>query len=241
MREYRPGGFNILPPVIKNLLIINVLMFLATVVLENFGIDLNYILGLYYPTSPLFYPWQFITYMFMHGSWSHLFFNMFALWMFGNVIENILGAKRFLIFYFVCGIGAALLHLGVSTIENYDSIQWFAGLDSETKATMMDYFKYSGKGDPRIAPLVIPTVGASGSVFGLLFAFGYLFPNMPIYLYFLFPIKAKWFVAGYAAIELYSGLSGAHTGVAHFAHLGGILFAFLLLRAWKLNHRNVFY
>lgn len=241
MNQYRPvGSFSILPPMVKNLLIINILFFLTALVLRNFGIDLNYYLAIFFPSSPFFKPWQIITYMFMHGSWSHLLFNMFALWMFGYVIENVLGSRRFLIFYFVCGIGAALCQLGVSYIENYDSIQWFNALSDSQKSAAVALFKTTGRGDVRMIPMVIPTLGASGAVFGILFAFGYLFPNLPIYLYFLFPIKAKWFVAGYALIELFSGLSGRDTGVAHFAHLGGVLFAFLLLRYWRLNHKNVY-
>lgn len=241
MNEYRPGGFNILPPVVKNLLIINVLAFLTTLVLKNFNINLDYSLALFYPTSPFFHFWQPITYLFMHGGWSHLIFNMFALWMFGNVIENVMGAKRFLIFYFVCGIGAALCQIGVFSIEHHDAIQWFNSIGAEQKEQMVNYFKATQMGDPRMAPMVIPTLGASGAIFGLLFAFGYLFPNLPIYMYFLFPIKAKWFVTIYAALELFAGIGGYQSGVAHFAHLGGILFAFILLRIWHMNHKTILY
>lgn len=241
MSEYRPGGFQILPPVVKNLIIINVIFFLATEVLRKYaGIDLNYYLALFFPTSPFFEPWQFITHIFMHGGWGHLFFNMFALWMFGNVIENLLGAKRFIIFYFVCGLGAALLHLFVFSIENLDAIRWFADLSPNVKQEMIYQFNQTGMGDPRMAPMVIPTVGASGAIFGLLFAFGYLFPNLLIYVYFLFPVKAKWFVAFYAALELFSGISGQSDNIAHFAHIGGMLFAFLLLKVWQLNHKNTY-
>lgn len=241
MNEYRPGGFQILPPVVKNLIIINVIFFLTTQVLgKTTGIDLNYYLALFYPTSPFFEPWQIVTHIFMHGSWTHLFFNMFALWMFGNVIENLLGPKKFLTFYFICGFGAAALHLFVFSIENWDAIQWFSQQDKTVQSAMIEQFNLSGRGDPRLAPLVIPTVGASGAIFGLLFAFGYLFPNLLIYIYFLFPIKAKWFVAIYAALELFSGISGSNDGVAHFAHLGGMLFAYFLLKYWKLNHKNVY-
>lgn len=240
MNQYSPGGFNILPPVVKNLIIINTLVFLTTLVLQKFNINLDYTLALFHPASPFFHWWQLITYLFMHGGWMHLIFNMFALWMFGNVIENVLGPKRFLIFYFVCGIGAALCQIGVFTIEHYDAIHWFSSLGAGTQEQMLSYFKSTGMGDPRMGPLVIPTLGASGAIFGVLFAFGYLFPNMPIYMYFLFPIKAKWFVTIYAAIELFSGLGGYESGVAHFAHLGGILFAFILLRIWRISHKNIF-
>lgn len=241
MSEYRPGGFQILPPVVKNLIIINVIVFLATTVLQKLGIiDLDYYLALFYPSSPFFEPWQIVTHLFMHGGWAHLFFNMFALWMFGNVIENVMGPKRFLIFYFICGFGAAALHLAVFSWENHEAISWFSQLSSLQQSMAMDQFRSFRTGDPRLAPMVIPTVGASGAIFGLLFAFGYLFPNLLIYVYFLFPVKAKWFVAFYAAIELFSGFGGRSDGVAHFAHIGGMLFAFIMLRAWHMDHKNTY-
>lgn len=241
MNEYRPGGFKILPPVVKNLILINVIFFLLTEVLRKFGIiDLNYYLALFFPTSPFFEPWQIVTHMFMHGGWAHLFFNMFALWMFGNVIENLMGPRKFLIFYFVCGLGAALLHLSVFAWENQEAIRWFSQLDPAQKDYAIHQFERTQMGDPRLAPMIIPTVGASGAIFGLLFAFGYLFPNLLIYVYFLFPVKAKWFVAFYAALELFSGFSGRTDGVAHFAHIGGMIFAYFLLKAWRLNHKNVY-
>lgn len=238
MNEYRPGGFKILPPVVKNLIIINVLFFLVKLALRKYNIDLDYKLALFYPTSPFFEPWQLVTHLFMHASWTHLLFNMFALWMFGNVIENLLGAKRFLIFYFVCGFGAAFLQLAVFGFEFRDSISWFGQLSEFQRSAAISQFKATGMGDPRLSAMVIPTLGASGAIFGLLFAFGYLFPNLLIYVYFLFPVKAKWFVAFYGAIELFSGVSGSNDGVAHFAHLGGMLFAFLLLRYWKMSYKN---
>lgn len=225
----RPGGFNILPPIIKNLLIINVLIYFTTVVLrEQQIIDLNYYLALFHWDSAYFKPWQIITHMFMHGSFMHLFFNMFALWIFGNMLENVLGEKRFLIFYFICGIGAAVLHMMVFNWENSEAIL-------QTKA-MVQTNGAEALLNPRLI-LNIPTVGASGAVFGVLFAFGYLFPNLHIYLYFLFPVKAKYFVAVYALIELWQGFRGAPgDNVAHFAHIGGMLFAFLLFRLWKIKY-----
>lgn len=240
MSEYRPGGFQILPPVIKNLIIINVLVFAATYVLKQANIiDLDYYLALFHWKSPLFKPWQIITHLFMHGNLSHLFFNMFALWMFGNVIENTLGAKRFLIFYFICGLGAALCHMLVFSWENAANIQWFDSLSGIDKNELINHALSTGYGDGRLAPMVNPMLGASGAIFGVLFAFGYLFPNLMIYIYFLFPIKAKYFVAIYAIIELFSGFqNNPADNVAHFAHLGGMLFAFLLLKAWKMNGRR---
>ncbi len=207
MSEYRLGGFQILPPVIKNLLIINVLVYLVTsfttAPIEEF-MTINF--ALFHWDSPFFKPWQFVTHMFMHANFAHLFFNMFALWMFGNVIENIMGSRRFIIFYLVCGVGAALCYLLVLSL-----------------------------GTPA---LNVPMVGASGAVYGILFAFGYLLPNAMVFL-FIFPMRAKYLVAIYAVIELVEGLSNNPSDpVAHFAHLGGMLFAFLLLRMWKIMSNN---
>lgn len=242
MNEYRPGGFQILPPVIKNLLIINVLMFLAT----NFTGDVihdffEHNFALYNWNSPLFKPWQILTHLFMHGSFSHLFFNMLALWMFGNVIENVLGLKRFIIFYLICGLGAAICHMLVFTWENSADIAWFNTLTDLQQNQTVNQILTTGAGNPHAFPMLTPMVGASGAIFGLLFAFGYLFPNLMIYIYFLFPVKAKYFVAIYAVIELFSGLRNTPTdNVAHFAHLGGMLFAFLLLKVWKLSSKNMY-
>lgn len=243
MSEYRPGGFQILPPVIKNLIIINVLVFAATYVLKQANIiDLDSYLALFHWKSPLFKPWQAVTHIFMHANVTHLVFNMFALWMFGNVIENTLGAKKFLIFYFVCGLGAAFCHLMVFSWENAESIRWFSSLPKMDRIQMVNQALATNYGDIRLRPMINPMVGASGAIFGVLFAFGYLFPNLMIYVYFLFPIKAKYFVAIYAIIELFSGFQNSPTdNVAHFAHLGGMLFAFLLLKAWKMNGRRTLY
>ncbi len=243
MQQFRPGGFNILPPVVKNLLIINGLFFLATLAFQaSFRIDLIEKLGLYMIGSPKFEPYQFISHMFMHGSMMHIFTNMFALWMFGNVLENVWGPKRFLTYYLITGLGAAVLHLGVNFVElqalkssllaagytasdlqvfvNSGSYQTLPGTSTEL---LKDY----------LLKFYIPTVGASGAVFGILLAFGMLFPNSLIYLFFAIPIKAKYFVMGYGAIELYNGLSTPGSNIAHFAHLGGMLFGYLLIRYWK--------
>jgi len=237
MTEVRPGGFQILPPVIKNLLIINVLVFAAKIVLYKANIiNLDYYFALFHWNSPLFKIWQPITHIFMHGSFTHLLFNMFALWMFGSVIENTLGSKRFLIFYFICGLGAALCHLLVFNFENASNIAWFTQLPKDEQIQAIIQAIDTNKGDPRILPMIIPMVGASGAIFGLLFAFGYLFPNTLIYFYFLIPIRAKYFVALYALLELGLGI-GNNPGdnVAHFAHLGGMLFAFILFRIWRIR------
>jgi membrane associated rhomboid family serine protease len=217
MTDIRPGAFQQLPVVVKNLVIINVLVFMIRYALAARGIDLDQYLGLYHWQSPMFRWWQPITHMFMHGSIGHIFFNMFALWMFGRILENVWGPQRFLIFYLVCGLGAAACQLGVITLE-------------------VNYFQFN--------PAIYndATIGASGAVMGLLFAFGYLFPNTLLYVYFAIPVKAKWFVAAYAAIELFSGVrNSAGDNVAHFAHLGGMLFAFILLRIWKQKNRTDFY
>lgn len=235
--------FQLLPEVIKNLLIINGLFFLATVVLGNvMGLDLNRMLGLYLPQSENFEPYQIVTHMFMHGNLGHIFFNMFALWMFGYALENVWGPKRFLIYYFVTGLGAALLHLGVQYWEYSSLVDQLSSEDLRGLQARGGDLLASGRNyiDPSLgrANLLLntPTVGASGAVFGVLLAFGMLFPNQRIYLYFAFPIKAKYFVIGYGALELFNGLANdPGSNVAHFAHLGGMLFGYLLLRYWKKN------
>ena len=222
-QQFSPTGFRVLPTVVKNLLIINVLMFLATVTLERFNIDLNGILGLHFFKASAFRPYQIITYMFMHGNFGHLFFNMFALWMFGNTLENIWGSKRFLLFYMVCGIGAGLCQELVQYIQYATSLANYANVDLGGKIVPMATYLN-----------MMNTVGASGAIYGLLLAFGMMFPDSMIYFYFLIPIKAKWFVIGYAVVELISGLTG-FDNVAHFAHLGGMLFGLLLILYWRKN------
>lgn len=206
-----PTHLSVFPPVIKNLLILNGLVFLSQIAADlTYSDALSRLLNwmALYPLGapdygpggfdvPGFWPWQLVTYAFLHGGFGHLFFNMFALWMFGLRIENEWGSRRFAIFYFVCVIGAGL-------------IQMFAMYGSP-----------------------IPTVGASGGVFGILLAFGMMYPNEPIYIYFLFPVKAKWLVIGYGLFTLYAGVTGTQAGVAHFAHLGGMVFGFLLIQFWR--------
>ena len=220
--QYSPTGFRVLPPVVKHLLIINVLLYLATFTMNRFHIDLTDYLGLHFFKASDFKVYQLITYMFMHGNFEHLFFNMFALWMFGNTLENIWGSKRFLWFYMLCGIGAGLCQevvqyiQYVTTLAQYDSVNFGGG----QVISMANYLN------------MLNTVGASGAIYGLLLAFGMMFPNSMIYLYFFVPIKAKWFVIGYAVIELVSGFIGGGN-VAHFAHLGGMLFGLILILVWK--------
>ncbi len=236
-QEFRPRSFQMLPLVIKNLLIINILMYAAKVVFKNsLGIDLDKYLGLHYITASDFKPYQFITYLFMHGDITHLFFNMFAVWMFGSVLENTWGAKRFIIYYLITGLGAALIQYIVFYFQIQDLTEQVNDLiqfnPSDTAALI------HRKGE-LINEMVV--IGASGSLFGLLLAFGMMFPNTLLYVYFLVPVKAKWFVIAYGAIELISGLrSNPMDNVAHFAHLGGMLFGFIVILIWKKN-RTFYY
>lgn len=291
MTQFRPGGFQAMPPVVKNLLIINAAMVLIQAFAFRFGIDLADYLGLHYWKSHYFKPWQFITHMFLHGSASslnsaimHLFSNMLSLWIFGSVLENVWGAKRFLLFYLICGVGAAFLHMAVVGYEFHSiesAVRTFMHNPTVDQYAKMiyanDWNKYSsfqelsqawqqnpGNDEYRVRAISycnqimygihtdqlsqkglfdFPTVGASGAVFGILFAFGYLFPNVPMMLLFLpIPIKAKYFVAAFALYELYAGIqNSAGDNVAHFAHLGGMLVAYILLRIWNKKSSNRFY
>lgn len=220
-QQYSPTGFSALPTVVKNLLIINILAYFTSLTMARFNIDLNDLLGLHFYMASDFKPHQLITYMFMHGNFEHLFFNMFALWMFGYTLENVWGPRRFLLFYVVCGIGAGLCQEVVQYIQYAVQLSGY------------DYVNVQGMHMPMAQYLnLMTTVGASGAIYGLLLAFGMLFPESRIYLYFFIPIKAKWFVIGYAVIELLSGFLGSGN-VAHFAHLGGMLFGLLLIRYWR--------
>lgn len=271
MGAYRPGGFSNLPPVVKNIVIINVLFFLATWYLGESGIDLVRIFGLHYPASEFFRPWQFVTHMFMHGGFYHILLNMFIFWMFGRVLENIWGGQRLLIYFFATGLGAAALHLGVNWWQ-YSDMQAAATAFSNTPTPdlfvqfMTDYFpdvkpkiselivyfrEHPDSTDAKMAAVKqvqilvqetinIPTVGASGAVYGVLMAFGMLFPNQIIYLYFAIPIKAKYFVVLLIGLELFMGIGVKGDGIAHFAHLGGMVFGYILLKIWQ-SRRNTFY
>jgi len=240
MQQFRPGGFTMLPPVVKNLLIINTLFFLATYAVSGMGIDLTRWLGLFYPASKEFGVWQLVTYMFMHGGFMHIFFNMFALWMFGNVLENVWGPKRFLNFYMISGIGAGLTQILVAYIRLKShhlalSPDQAEMIYNEGYQVLLSGRNYS---DPSMGfyniILNVPTIGASGAIFGILLAFGMMFPNSLIYVYFAIPIKAKYFVMIYGAIELFSGISNqAGDNVAHFAHLGGMVFGYFVILYWK--------
>jgi membrane associated rhomboid family serine protease len=247
MEPYRPSGFGILPPVVKNLIIINVLFYIATVI--SFKINLTDIFAMHYFGSKLFRPYQIVTYMFMHGGLMHIFFNMFALWMFGSVLERVWGSKRFFIYYMVCGIGAILVQMLVIYFQ-IKNIEAKLASDQVTFVLNQGY-SVLAEGKNFSNPLMgdlnllynVPILGASGAVFGLLLAFGMLFPNTDLYIFFIpIPIKAKWFVIIYGTIELYSGFANYQgDNVAHFAHLGGMLFGFLFIlyfNKWKFRRLN---
>lgn len=267
MSAYRPSGFQAPPTITKNLLIINGLVFLAQSTLSaTLGHRVEDLFALHYWGSDLFKPHQLVTHMFMHGSFSHLFWNMFALYMFGAVLENTWGPKRFLIFYMVCGLGAAFCHLGVLTYENITlshDVQAFLSAPSLSNFTILQHKYDLSFGEYELSYPTTPdqlddarvflqhyvseyrdgaTLGASGAVFGLLFAFGYLFPNSLLYVSFLFPVKAKYVVGFYIVAELISGVqNSAGDNVAHFAHLGGVLFSYILLKTWTNRDRSNFY
>ena len=220
-----------MPPVTKNLIIINILMFLTTFVAESWGINLNYYLGLHFFLNDSFQVYQPLTYIFMHGGLSHLFFNMFALWMFGRILENVWGSKNFLIYFLICGIGAGV----VQEIVQYVSINMDISSFEQARGLALSSY------DRAMVYSRIPsTVGASGSVYGILLAFGMMFPNEKLFIIpFPFPIKAKFFVIGYAIIELVTGLSNnPNDNVAHFAHLGGMLFGLILILYWRKKKHN---
>jgi membrane associated rhomboid family serine protease len=228
------SNFQAIPPVIKNLIIVNALVFFAQKIFGNNGpYGIENLFALHDIHSVYFRPHQLVTHLFMHGSFTHILFNMLALWMFGSILENLWGSKRFLVFYMLCGLGAALMHLGVLYMEMDKVMDYFQQLpfDQQQQLLYSDRFKVN-----------TPTVGASGAVFGCLAAFGYLFPNSLIYLYFFIPIKAKWFVIIYAGLELWLGVqNSAGDNVAHWAHLGGALVGFLLVLYWNKRNRRNFY
>lgn len=271
MNQYRPV-FRETPPVVKNLIIINVLMLLATFVIKQTGHDLTEILGTYYPASEKFRPYQLISHMFMHGGIAHLFFNMFALWMFGRILENVWGPRRFLIYYFVTGLGAVALHMLVNHFEIVSMKNTIEAFNNTPAPDILEKFvnKYLPRPTTQLMDLItewydnpsntafategqnvmetiltyrmnIPTVGASGAVYGVLLAFGMLFPNTQLMLIFPpVPIKAKYFVIGYGVLELYLGLTNSGGSIAHFAHLGGMLFGFFLIKYWNKTSKTFY-
>ena len=222
---------NTIPTVTKNLLIINVLMFLGTIVAQSCGIDLAQYLGLHFFLAEDFNAAQLITYMFMHAGFAHIFFNMFAVWMFGRILEQVWGPKRFLFYYLVCGIGAGIIQEVVQYIH-YETV--LSAYDSvNTGMAIIPMEEYLN---------MMTTVGASGAVYAILLAFGMLFPNQQMFIFPLpVPIKAKYFVIGYGLIELFLGIrssSGGGDNIAHFAHLGGMLFGLILILYWRKKGGN---
>jgi len=247
MNRYSSGLFS-MPPVVKNLIFINILMLLAYYVAgSTLNIDLNRLLGIYFPKSDQFKPIQILTHMFMHGNPMHLIFNMFALYMFGQILEQVWGPKRFFIYYIVTGLGAAL------TYEVVISVQYVKIMNIITPEQLQEvldngnaYFM-QGKGylDPVMkelqAILYTPTVGASGAVFGILLAFGVLFPNTQLMLLFPpIPIRAKYFVAIFGGIELYLAVTQPGSSIAHAAHLGGMIFGFILIKIWRKTSNTLY-
>ena len=224
--------FRNIPIVTKNLLIINVLVFLASMLVQIGGKSLAQWGGLHFFMASNFHLFQFVTYQFLHGGFTHLFCNMFALWMFGCVIENVWGPKKFLFYYLFCGIGAGLCQEVVQFAEFY-----FVALSQFPQSTFSEVLTILGNSNLNGSL----TIGASGAVYGILLAFGMTFPNERIFIFPLpVPIKAKWFVCIYAAIELFSAYSSARDGVAHVAHLGGMLFGLLLILYWRHHPGNSF-
>ncbi len=277
------GRTNFLPPVVKNLILLNVIFFIAKYFLGDW--DLDNLLGLHYPTSHYFKPFQFVTYMFMHANLMHILFNMYGLWMFGPILENSLGSQKFMFYYLFTGIGAAIFHLCISYFNiapfehaladfinspNLDQLnvmtqkyipreamisindvpvnvkdhltsvisQW-----TNNASNTSQYVKESTEIFNLILSSMtdVPLVGASGALFGILIAFGVLYPMVDLYIFFIpVPIKAKWLVLGYGLIELVMGIVNSKgDDVAHFAHLGGMLFGFILLYYWRKTSNRV--
>ena len=221
--ESRRGGFfSNVPVAVKNIILINILVYLLTLFTGNFMYEK---FALFYVGSPFFHWWQPITHMFMHGGFFHIFFNMYTLLIFGCALERIWGAKKYLLFYFVTGIGAALLHTGVMALQAEHFLEL---AESGDMMAADSYWRL----------MATPTVGASGAIYGVLLGYGMLFPNDVLQL--LFPpvaLKAKWFVLIFAVIELATGVFGTKDGVAHFAHLGGMLFGLIMILYWKKKNR----
>jgi membrane associated rhomboid family serine protease len=241
-------GFFGLPPVVKNIILINVLMLLADYTVRSmFGVELTMILGLYFPKSDQFMPLQIVTHMFMHANFWHLFFNMYALYIFGQVLEQVWGPKRFFIYYMVCGLGAAMVHETVILFQYERALSLVSPDQLELVLNEGSVYFRDGKvftdGNMKSLQLLLntPTVGASGAVFGILLAFGVLFPNTQLMLLIPpIPIKAKYFVLIYGVIELYLAFTQPGSNIAHAAHLGGMLFGYILIRYWRKTTNTLY-
>ncbi len=228
MNQNSSGFLSSIPVVTKNLIIINLIIWLASIILPKHGINLVQLFGLHFPGATNFNPFQFISYMFLHdtSSFTHVFFNMFAVFMFGRVLEGVWGPKRFLLFYMVTGVGAGFIQEAVWFFELRDVVMGshdIINLNGEQLMPKRDFLN------------LFITIGASGAVFGILLAFGMLFPNVPLYIMFIpVPVKAKYFVIFYGLAEFFLGIASVRgDSVAHFAHLGGMLFGFIMIRYWK--------
>ncbi|MEY4332918.1 MAG: hypothetical protein RLZZ196_1656 [Bacteroidota bacterium] len=241
MTQFRPTRFEVLPTIVKNLLIINGLLFLAqnTFAGPTSTFSFEDYLALHAWQSELFKPWQLITHMFLHGDFGHIFGNMLALWMFGSILENLWGPKRFLLFYLLCGVGAAVIHLAILSFELMPLVHQYKEIVTSNyvhDATYEQFMNYYHK------KINVATLGASGAVFGILIAFVYLFPNTYIYIYFLFPIKAKWLGILYFSYELIFAIrNSAGDNVARWAHVGGAVVGFILVYIWNRKNRKTFY
>ncbi|MBK8881456.1 MAG: rhomboid family intramembrane serine protease [Bacteroidales bacterium] len=250
MNGFGKGIFG-LPPIVKNIIFINILMLLVTYAAQSvMGLDLrgnlylNTKLGLYFPKSDQFMPLQIVTHMFMHGGFWHIFFNMYALYIFGGVLENVWGPKRFFIYYIVCGLGAALTHESVIAFQYYNLVNSISPENLQIFFNKGSAFLNNGDFDSlqKLHNLLnTPTVGASGAIFGVLLAFGVLFPNTQLMLIFPpIPLKAKYFVMIYGGIELYMAVTQPGSNIAHAAHLGGMLFGYLLIRYWRKTTNTLY-
>jgi len=239
MNGYYRGFFG-MPPVVKNIIYINILMLLAYYAAASvFDIDLNRILGIYFPKSDQFRPIQILTHMFMHGGFWHLFFNMFALYMFGQVLEQVWGPRRFLIYYFVCGLGAMATHMAVMAIQYYRVLAYIT--PDQLQEVIDNGYVYSLQMKELQTILYTPTVGASGAVFGVLLAFGVLFPNTQLMLLFPpIPMKAKYFVMLYGGLEFYMAITQPGSSVAHAAHVGGMIFGYILIVIWRKTTKTLY-
>jgi membrane associated rhomboid family serine protease len=247
MNRYSSGFFS-MPPVVKNLIFINILMLLAYYVAgSTLNIDLNRMLGVYFPKSDQFKPIQILTHMFMHANPMHLIFNMFALYMFGQILEQVWGPKRFFIYYMVTGLGAVLTYEVVIAVQYVKIMNIITPEQLQEVLDNGNTYFMQGKGylDPVMKELqsilYTPTVGASGAVFGILLAFGVLFPNTQLMLLFPpIPIRAKYFVAIYGGIELYLAVTQPGSSIAHAAHLGGMIFGYILIKIWRKTSNTLY-
>lgn len=238
---------------VKQLLIINVIFFFGT---SFVGVPAYEMLSLYFPENPKFYFWQPLTHMFMHGGFSHILFNMLGLWMFGSVLEQMWGGKKFLFFYISCGLGAAALHIGINYFSWHQALGILADngfSPDQVIATLRGPEGYNPEWENFLTPSQIdnfiggyvrPSLGASGALYGIMVAYAFLFPNNEMMLIFLpIPIKAKYFVSGLVIIDLYLGLRGRSIfgggdGIAHFAHIGGALVGYIMMYYWSKNSFN---